>query len=185
MSFRSKPDGSHFPLKPAKGISLDRASSSTSAWNRTVTKAQLHRLKTLENPLLWNNFLKTYQKLNPDFDFDAHVDRTLEVEEALNQLQERHPEFKVSDKSVEIDFKAEFREDLEERGIDNTKVQNLIAKAEKPLSEEEIAEVAGALHTRTDHAVKTDKALKAPLTEDPRKWSKHPNRLDIKTVDRE
>src|SRR5262245_9979664 len=175
MSFRSKKDGSHYPLRPTRGITSNGVSRTRAAWDRTVAKAHLARLKTLENPLLWSNFLKTYEKLNPDFDFEAHVDRTLEVDEALREIQKRHPDFKTSDESAALDYKAEFREDLEERGIDNAKVQNLIAKAEDPLTEEEIAEVAGALHTRTEHAVMVDKKLKAPLTEDPRAWAKQPN----------
>jgi hypothetical protein len=89
----------------------------------------------------------------------------------------------VVEEPEELDHKAAFREDLEERGIDNIKVQNLIATDPEPLSEQEIEEVVGSLQTRSDHAVQVDKALKAPLTKDVRKWAKYPERLDIKTVD--
>jgi len=140
-------------------------------------------LKTLQNPLLFANFVKKLDRLNPGKDIDIEIiDRSLEVEEAENDIKSKHPDI-VVEEPKEVNYKAAFREDLEERGIDNLKVQNLIASDPEPLSEHEIEEVAGALNTRSDHAVKTDKALKAPLTKDVRKWSKHPERFDIKTVD--
>lgn len=183
MHFRSRRDGSHFPMRPKASTDMSQLRAQGKHWNRTIAKSRLATLKTLENPLLWSNFKKKYEALNPDFDLDSFTDRTLEPEEALKELMLKHPGFVATDKPNEIDFKAEFRQDLEDRGITNEKVQNLIAKADDPLTEDEIAEVAGALNTRSDHAVEVDKALKAPLTEDVRKWAKNPTRFDIKSVD--
>lgn len=183
MQFRSRSDGSHFPVSPRTTMNLDNVRSQKGAWQRAVNKKQLSSLRTLENPLLWSNFLKKYEKLNPAFDFENEVDRTLEVDEALNEIREKHPDFLMSEEPEEFDHKAAFREDLEERGISNAKVQNLIVKQDNPLSEDELAEVAGALNTRSEHAVITDKALRAPITNDVRRWSRSPNRLDVKTVD--
>lgn len=185
MQFRSRTDGSHYPIAPKAGsteANLQSIRSQKPAWRRMVSRKRVATLKTLENPLLWANFLKKYEKLNPEFDFENEVDRQLEPEEAVNQLRKKHPRFQTGDSTTD-DFKAEFREDLENRGISNEKVQNLIAKDERPLSEEEIAEVAGALNTRSDLAVTVDRHIKAPLTEDVRKWARHPEKYDIKTVD--
>jgi hypothetical protein len=186
MQFRSRTDGSNYPIAPKSGsgeTNLQSVRSQKAAWGRTISRKRIATLKTLENPLLWANFLKKYEKLNPEFDFENEVDRQLEPEEALNQIKKKHPRFDAGESTRDGDFKAEFREDLESRGISNEKVQNLIAKDERPLSEEEIAEVAGALNTRSDHAVTVDRHLKAPITEDVRNWAKHPERYDIKTVD--
>ncbi|MGH9877539.1 MAG: hypothetical protein ACRD5H_07860 [Nitrososphaerales archaeon] len=71
---------------------------------------------------------------------------------------------------------------MENRGIDNEKVQSFIAKAEDPLSEDEIAEGSGSVNTRNDDGIKT-KSLKARLTKDVRKWAKNPNGLDVKRVE--
>jgi len=40
------------------------------------------------------------------------------------------------------------------------------------------------LHGRPDHAVLTDRAKKAPVTRDLRKWASKPNRLDLGGFDR-
>lgn len=82
MTFRSKPDGSRSPIRPKKAVSLTDMGTARRAWD----KAQIVRLRTLESPLLWKNFVKTHEKLNPDFDFDQLVDRTLEPDEALKDI---------------------------------------------------------------------------------------------------
>lgn len=179
MTFRSRSDGSHHPITPKKTVIMPDLSRHSKAWDRLRVKGSK---KTLENPLLFSNFVNKLERLNPDTEFDIEwIDRSLEPEEAQNDLKKKHPELNVQEQKDT--HKAEFREDLESRGIDNEKVQNLIAEADSPLSEDEIAGVAGALHTRSDHALEVDKAMKAPLTKDVRKWSKDPNRLDIRTVD--
>lgn len=183
MQFRSRKDGDHYPINAkSKERNLESIRTQKAGWGRILARKRLAALKTLENPLLWSNFLKKYEKLNPEFDFENEVDRQLEPEEAIHEIKKRHPDFDAGDGS-DTDYKAEFREDLENKGITNEKVQNLIVKDDNPLSEEELAEVAGALNTRSEHAVEVDRGIKAPLTEDVRKWSRRPDRYDIKTVD--
>ena len=41
-----------------------------------------------------------------------------------------------------------------------------------------------ALHGRPEHAVLTDRAKKAPVSRDVRKWASKPNRLDLGGFDR-
>jgi hypothetical protein len=132
--------------------------------------------------MIFKNFVKHLEKLNPGEQIDVEIiDRKLEWEEALNDLKKKYPHIVIEE--VKDTHMKEWREDMESRGIENKKVQNLVAQAEPPLSEHELAEVSGALNTRSDHAVKVDKALKAEVTKDIRKWAKNPNELDIKTVD--
>lgn len=179
MTFRSRSDGSHHPITPRKIVIMPDLARQSKAWDKLRVKGSK---KTLQNPLLFSNFVNKLERLNPDTEFDVEwIDRSLEPDEALNDLKRKHPEINIQEQKDTN--RAEFREDLENRGIDNEKVQNLIAEADEPLSEEEIAGVAGALHTRSEHAVLVDKSLKAPLTKDVRKWSKNPNRLDVRTVD--
>ena len=46
------------------------------------------------------------------------------------------------------------------------------------------AGVGYALHGRCDNAILTDRAKKAPVTRDVRKWASKPNRLDLGGIDR-
>src|SRR5712692_5167337 len=92
---------------------------------RIITRKERARLSTLENPLLWSNFLKKLSKLNPGFDFEQLVDRTMEPEEAIMDLKKKHPDLDIGLR--EQDKSAGFREFLDDFGISNTKVQNMIA----------------------------------------------------------
>jgi hypothetical protein len=148
------------------------------------TKRQFRQSKqnNLENEMIFKNFVKRLEKLNPNEKIDLElIDRKLEWEEALIDLHKKHPQIVVEE--VKEAHMKEWKEDLENRGIGNEKVKNLVAQSEPPLSEREIEEVAGALNTRSDHAVKVDKGLQAKVTKDVRKWAKKPNELDISTVD--
>ena len=112
MQFRSRRDGSAFPISPRNITNLDSVRSQKGGWQRALSKKHLSSLRTLENPMLWSNFLKKYENLNPAFDFENEIDRTLEVDEALNEIKEKHPDFVTSEEPEEINHKAEFREDL-------------------------------------------------------------------------
>jgi hypothetical protein len=174
-------DGRVFPTGNKKTVvEMSTVRSGGRNFNRLV--ASKAGKKNLENEMIFKNFVKHLEKLNPNKDIDAEIiDRTLEWEEALNDIKGKHPH--IITEEVKETHMTEFREDLDRRGIGNETVQNLIAQADKPLSEKEIEEVAGALNTRPEHALKIDKSMKAELTKDVRKWAKHPNELDIKTVD--
>jgi hypothetical protein len=139
---------------------------------------------TLENPLLYKKFLATVERLNPDIDIDPEViDRTMEYDEALNFLKEIYPNLRIDKKSKsELE---QFREYLDEKGIDKRRVQNLIIQDDNhPYTEDDLNEISYALHGRPEHAVRVDRAMKAPLTKDVRKWAKKPNRLDLGGIDR-
>jgi hypothetical protein len=92
---------------------------------------------TLENPLLYRNFLRVLERNNPDIEIDPDdIDRTLEYEEALNELKKIYPGLRIAGKAKsEL---QQFRDYLnDEYGIDERKVQNLIIQDEKqPISEE-------------------------------------------------
>lgn len=151
------------------------------ARKRLITRAERSRLATLENPLLWSNFKKKLEKLNPDFDLEV-VDRSLEPEEVLLDLKRKYPELDIGLKDRE---QAEgFREFLDEMGITNIKLQNMIAMEDNPLSEQELAQLSYILNMRSEQSIRTDKALKAPIAKDVRQWIAQPNRVDIPTVDR-
>ena len=140
---------------------------------------------TLENPLLFRNFLKVLERNNPEIEIDLEdIDRTLEYDEAFNELKRdlSRPTYVQQRKSDLKQFRDYLNEDF---GIDERKVQNLIIQDEKqPFSEDDLAGVGYALHGRLDHAVQIDRARKASLTRDVRKWANKPNRLDLGGIDR-
>jgi hypothetical protein len=140
---------------------------------------------TLENPLLYSNFIKTLERNNPDIDIDPEIiDRTLEPDEAFNELRQLYPNLKMTGK--EKNELQQFRDSLnEEFGIDERRIQNLIIQDPKqPFTDDELARVSGAIHTRSDHAIAVDKGKKAKnITRDVRRWSNTPNRLDIQGID--
>jgi hypothetical protein len=180
---RRKKDGRFYPKGQGAGAPIVMPSSMSSqrrAWKRTVDKKHLASLKTLENPMLYSNFIKKMEKLNGSFD-EQLVDRTLEPEEALLDLKRKHPDLDIGLKSQ--DQTAEFRQFLDDMGIENEKVQNLIAMDPNPLSEQELANLSYALNNRPQHAISVDNALKAPVTKDVRAWMEKPDRLDLPGVD--
>jgi hypothetical protein len=140
---------------------------------------------SLENPLLYRNFLKVLERNNPDIEVDPDdIDRMLEYDEAFNELKEIYPGLRMTGKDKsEL---QQFRDYLnEEFGMDERKVQNLIIQDPKqPISEDELAGVGYALHGRSDNAILTDRAKKAPVTRDVRNWASKPNRLDLGGIDR-
>ena len=140
---------------------------------------------TLENPLLYGNFLQILERNNPEIDIDPDdIDRTLEYDEAFNELKEVYPTLRMSGKAKsEL---QQFRDYLDEDfGIDERKVQNLIIQDPvQPFSDEDLAGISLAIHGRSDTALITDRAKKAPITRDVRKWSARPNRLDLGGFDR-
>lgn len=187
--FRSHPDGTPHPITPPSGASRRTIEqqrreniSRTDTVLRLVSAKQRNRMRTLENEMLWQNFIKRMEKLNPDIEIDFEVvDRTLEPDEALMQLRRHYPDLNIGLKDKGAS--AQFREFLDEFGITNSRVQSLVAMQDPPLSEQELAELAYVLNNRPAHALAVDRAKNAPLTKDLRKYAKHPERNDIKTVD--
>lgn len=181
MTFGRRKDG-HFYRKDS-GVS-SRTFAAVAAQDRQrsrlITRAERARLATLENPLLYSNFIKKMEKLNPSFD-EQLVDKSLEPEEALMDLKRKYPELDIGLKTE--GQSAEFRAFLDDFGITNEKVQNMVAMEPNPLSDEELANLGYVLNNRPENAVKTDNAIKAPITNDVRRWMAKPNRLDLQGVD--
>lgn len=86
---------------------------------------------------MYRNFLRVLERNNPDIEIDPDdIERTLEYEEALNELKKIYPGLRITGKAKsEL---QQFRDYLnDEYGIDERKVQNLIIQDEKqPISEE-------------------------------------------------
>ena len=186
MRFGRRKDGRFYPKDNSRMQgATDHVSGKTYGQvhpqKRVITRKERARLSTLENPLLWSNFVKKLGKLNPDFDFEQLVDRTLEPEEAMMDMKKKYPHLDIGLR--EQDKSAGFREFLDDFGISNTKVQNMIAMDPNPFSEQELAQLSYLLNNRPEHSQQVDKALKAPIARDIRQWINHPNRVDIKTVD--
>lgn len=140
---------------------------------------------TLENPLLYRNFLKALERNNPNIEIDEDdIDRTLEYDEAFNELKEINPGLRMF--RNEKSGLQQFRDYLnDEFWIDERKVQNLIIQDPKqPFTEDDLAGVGYALHGRSDNAILTGRSKKAPITRDVRKWARKPNRLDLRGIDR-
>lgn len=138
---------------------------------------------SLENPLLYRNFLRAIKKHNPDLEIDPQeIDRTLEYEEAFNQLQKTYPDLRLSHQNnTEL---AEYRSYLCDQGFCDKTLQNIIIQdMNHPFTESELMDISYTIFGRSDRAMRQDKALKAPVTRDIRKYAKHPNRLDIKGLD--
>lgn len=134
---------------------------------------------SLENPLLFRQFVRYVEKLNPDIELDKEIiDTSLEWDEALAALKRIYPDLQTA-KSEDLPEIKQLREFLSEFGIDNKHIQNLIIADPKPYSEEELAAVSYALNNRSMRAKLLDFVLKAPTTRDVRKWARHPNRYDI------
>lgn len=56
---------------------------------------------TLENPLMYRNFLKVLERINPEIEIDPDViDRTLEYDEAFNELKEIYPDLRMTGKAT-------------------------------------------------------------------------------------
>src|SRR5437016_5408452 len=79
--------------------------------------------RTLQNPMLFLNFLKRLHRTDPDFD-EQLIDRELEPDEATNELQ-RHGHIKRLTTSKNKPMK-EYRSALYDQGIRHPSVQSFI-----------------------------------------------------------
>jgi hypothetical protein len=107
-------------------------------------------------------------------------------------LRQGGAEAKSSRSTMDLTFTGKAKSELqqfrdylnEEFGIDERKVNLIIQDPKQPFSEDDLAGVGYALHGRSDIALLTDRARKAPVTRDVRKWASKPNRLDLGGIDR-
>ena len=185
MEIRSRPDGSHYPISTKTVVSMSTFSkvASQDGRRRSITRKQRATLSSLTNPLLWSNFKKKLERLNPSFDVDQHTNRDLEPGEALFDLKKKFPELDIG-LNTDDDQAKGFREFLDDFGISNGRVQSMVAMVEPPLSETELAQLSMLLNNRPAHAVAVDRGLRAPIARDVRQWIDKPDRVDIEGIDR-
>lgn len=113
---------------------------------RSLSEKRRSVLKTLRNPLLFFNFVRKLNELNPEPIDEELINCDLEPQEALNDLKKRYPNLIVY-KEENRDFLEEFRDYLTSIDINNPKIQDLvIAKMEsdEPYSESELKMFAKA-----------------------------------------
>jgi hypothetical protein len=109
-------------------LESNNASNSPLAENkqkRNLSEKRRSVLKTLQNPLLFFNFVRKLNVLNPEPIDEELINRDLEPQEALNDLKKKYPNLIVY-KEEERDFIQEFRNYLESIGIDSPKIQDLV-----------------------------------------------------------
>jgi hypothetical protein len=107
---------------------FDKASIPAPKTRRTrrLTREERIRLGTLDNEMLYRNFVKKLEHLNPERDIDDQlIDRTLIPGEALVQLKRHEPDLVIY-KSREPNFRQEMHDWLYQKGISNRKQQDLI-----------------------------------------------------------
>lgn len=179
-------DGRFYPKNHSNGSMSAETFTELQAQNKTrtrmISKEERARLQTLENPMLYKKVVTMLEELNPDRDIESLIDKTLEPTEAIFDLKKKHPEIDIGLRHKD-NVPSQFREFLDEHGIENKKVQDLVAKANPPLSEQELAQLSYLLNARPERDQKLDKAKKAPYARTIRGWMEHPNRKDIPTVD--
>lgn len=153
---------------------------------RNLSKEALAKMRTLQNPMLYNNLIKRLKTLNPDIGSELidRIDRTLEYDEALNDLKKKMVNLITNKIDIDNLSMKEYRDWLEEEwGISNVHIQNLVMRDDKPATEEDLAQLARAIHGRSAHAKKIDRAMKAPLAKNFRQYANNPNRTDIIGLD--
>jgi hypothetical protein len=116
---------------------------------RRLTREERIRLGTLDNEMLYRNFVKKLEHLNPERDIDDQlIDRQLIPGEALVQLKRHEPDLVIY-KSREPNFRQEMRDWLYQKGISNRKQQDLIIvrmESKEPYSEDEIEQFVSAMN---------------------------------------
>ena len=140
--------------------------------------------RSLENPLLYARFIRAIRENNPDLEIDPeYIDRQLEYDEAFAVLQGVYPGIRLSRHTHnELEEYRDYLCDafaVCEKSVQNAIIQDL----NQPFTELDLQSISGALNTRSERGLKLDKARKAPITKDIRKYSKYPNRLDFRGVD--
>ena len=160
MEIRSKPDGKKYPVGGGGSSGSSSSAVSVSDMNRMqgmeskrrssiriFTRKEKAKMRTLENPLLYHNFKAKLEKLNPGKDIEQLISRSLEPEEALLDIKRRYPDVDIGLQGTD-DKGAEFRQFLDDFGIDNIRIQNLIALDPVPFTDQELAQISYALSGR-------------------------------------
>jgi hypothetical protein len=114
---------------------------------RNISEKHRSHLRTLQNPVLYLNFMRKLKALNPEGIDEQLIDRNLEPQEALNDLKKKYPNLILYKYEEERDIFEEFRGYLDELGIDNPKVQELVVarmESADPFTDEELKAFAKA-----------------------------------------
>lgn len=137
---------------------------------------------TLQNPLLYSNFVKQYKKQGVEIDPQL-IDRHLEPSEAKRDLETKH--------GITLNHgynpRKEYRSYLNDSGIRHPKLQRyLIRQSEhgkKPPRQQDIDQISYIMSARPASSWKRDIARKAKPAKSAAAWAKNPSRYDIKGVD--
>lgn len=118
----------------------DNNDSKMRSAKRAISEKQRSKLRTLQNSMLYMNFVRKLKELNPE-GLDEHlINRDMEPGEALNDLKKRYPNL-ILFKEKDRDFKEEFREYLATIGIDSHNIQDLVIarmEGDNPFNETEL-----------------------------------------------
>lgn len=143
--------------------------------------------QTLENPLLYSNFLKELRRIDKNFDTEI-IDRSLTPEEAWRELRQKHH---LASRTKEPQYVDEMRDVLYDMGIKHPRLQSFIIKEmdsspEKRKQDDNDGELVAAayeLQMRPLHNIRTDIGIKAKPCKTLAQWIKGSNRCDIASVD--
>ena len=119
--------------------------------------------RTLENPMLYRNFIKSIRrKVGHDIDHIdlEEIDRTLEPGEAMNELEEKHPYLNLGHIHRKSDPISEGMEDLQR-----------------------IHDERSSHARRIDGIKKAKTVFKNPFDSDIGKWMRDPHRYDVMGID--
>jgi hypothetical protein len=135
--------------------------------------------RSLENPMLYNNFVEQVMAIDPNFDIEL-IDRTLEPSEAKAELR-RRGHLRGGESS--FDPMREYRSSLHDSGIKHPRMQNFVMRQENPPTVDDLNMLSYVLGARPARNVRMDIARKARPARSVRQYSNHPNRYDITGVD--
>jgi len=133
--------------------------------------------RTLENPLIYSNFVRQVLGEDPEFDVQL-IDRTLEYDEAKSDLQ-RKGHLRASSTFNPI---KEYRSSLYDQGIKHPRMQNFVMRQDN-VSQDDLDLLAYVFDQRPHSNWKRDIGRKARTARSVRQYAKNPNRYDIPGVD--
>lgn len=129
--------------------------------------------------MLYSNFVKKAREIDPSFDENL-IDRTLEPNEALGELQRRRH---IQVQSSEPDMMKQWRESLFDMGIKHPSMQNFVVRQEKPPAQEDMDMLSYIMGARPERNWKMDMKRKAKPARTVKQYAKNPNRYDVAGVD--
>lgn len=129
--------------------------------------------------MLYSNFVKKIRKTDPDFD-EQVIDRTLEPDEALRQLQSKHH---LRTESPATNYMKDWRNSLYDYGVKHPSMQSFVMRQEKPPSQEDMDLLTYVMGARPHKNIQLDMKRRAKPARTVRQYAKYPNRYDVPGVD--